>query len=505
MLLDLGTRERLVYGPLGVKEGGVRTVAFSPDCQIVAAGYSEYNGAGGSVNGVVLWHVAARKRLLDKPLPVTEGDVRCLAFSPNGKTIAVGYVNSTRGDGVATWDVATGNRLVDYPLPPNELGLTSVDFSPDGKTIAAGIFRGVVLWDAATRKRLFHEPLHAKEGGVETVSFSPDGRTVLAEVSGMYVSSSGEGRAGVVRWDVATGIRRGSEQPLVIREGVTSVALSANGGVIAAGYTDGVELWDVAARKQLVREPLAVEAGYSYRVAFSPDGRTLATGFSSNRGVGGVVLWDVATRRRFVAEPFFSEKGAQVGSVSFSPDGATIAVGYGLPGHGGGLLLWDVSLESLAAPRPPNRQSELHPEGMARVFPRPAIPRDVSRPPGSRGSTKAVMASPDDREATKQRWLADSRGLECRAKASKPSGRRFAGESQPIVEERGRIQFSPIIPTARRFPTSRFPRKQHGTEAIDAHRVAGRIARRYHFFQQELRYDQHKSKGQADRWSGVDG
>ena len=73
--------------PLAVTEGGVNSVAFSPDGKTLAAGY------GG---GVVLWDMAARKRLQEKPLAVTEGDVNSVAFSPDGKTLAAGYALQPR-------------------------------------------------------------------------------------------------------------------------------------------------------------------------------------------------------------------------------------------------------------------------------------------------------------------------------------------------------------------------------------------------------------------------
>ena len=57
---------------------------------------------------MVLWDVAARNRLVDEPLPVKEGDVRSVAFSPDGKTIAAGYGDG-RGGGVVLWDVAARN------------------------------------------------------------------------------------------------------------------------------------------------------------------------------------------------------------------------------------------------------------------------------------------------------------------------------------------------------------------------------------------------------------
>ena len=93
---------------------------------------------GGGVGGVVLWDVAARKRLADDPLPVKEGSVQSVAFSPDGKTLAAGYGGGVGGGGVVLWDVAARKRLADDPLPVKEGYVRSVAFSPDGKTLAAG-------------------------------------------------------------------------------------------------------------------------------------------------------------------------------------------------------------------------------------------------------------------------------------------------------------------------------------------------------------------------------
>ncbi len=85
-------------------------VAFSPEGKTIAAGYGLHAAGGGG--GVVLWDVAARKRLVDEPLPVKEGFVEGVAFSRDGKTLAAGYDPGgglSVGGGVVLWDFAAAN------------------------------------------------------------------------------------------------------------------------------------------------------------------------------------------------------------------------------------------------------------------------------------------------------------------------------------------------------------------------------------------------------------
>jgi hypothetical protein len=55
---------------------------------------------------VVLWDAARRARPAPEPLPVPEGEVQSVAFSPDGKTLAAGYAAGVRGEGgVVLWDM----------------------------------------------------------------------------------------------------------------------------------------------------------------------------------------------------------------------------------------------------------------------------------------------------------------------------------------------------------------------------------------------------------------
>ncbi|MEP7378509.1 MAG: TIR domain-containing protein, partial [Chloroflexota bacterium] len=114
-------------------------------------------------------------------------------------------------------------------------------------------------------------------------------------------------------------------------DAVDSVAFSPDGRTLASGSSDSsVILWDVATRTR-IGEPLPSPTGGVYSVAFSPDGRTLAGGTSED----SVILWDVATRSP-IGEPLHTQTG--VASVAFSPDGRTLA-----SSTNGGIILWDVA------------------------------------------------------------------------------------------------------------------------------------------------------------------
>lgn len=123
---------------------------------------------------------------------------------------------------------------------------------------------------------------------------------------------------------------------------VYSVAFSPDGRTLASGNGDAtVWLWRVTdpARPVALGRPLSVPTDSVSSVAFSPHGHTLAAG-GGNHSTSTIQLWDVTDPARPVAlgQPLTSPT-AGVNSVAFSPDGHTLASGSDLST----VQLWDVT------------------------------------------------------------------------------------------------------------------------------------------------------------------
>ncbi|MFI0353215.1 WD40 repeat domain-containing serine/threonine protein kinase [Actinomadura sp. 9N407] len=282
-------------------------VAFSPDGKTLAAGNNET---------VLLWDTAARTRT-EKPLAGPENSHFAVAFSPDGRTLATSMNDGT----VRLWDVAertqTGKALTGHN---GDADIISMAFSPDGRILATSSKdeTTVRLWDVATRTQI-GKSLTGHTEFVLSVAFSPDGK----------ILATGSSDKTVLLWDVATRTRTGK---LLTghADDVASVDFSPDGKILATGSFDAtVRLWDVAARTQ-IGKPLMGHTNFVFSVNFSPDGKTLATGSNDNT----VRLWDVATRTQ-IASPLTAHT-TFVKSVAFSPDGKTLAS----LGYTDGVRLW---------------------------------------------------------------------------------------------------------------------------------------------------------------------
>jgi WD40 repeat protein len=287
--------------------------AYSPDGKLVATG---------SDKELLLWD--AEKLKLVKKLATPAG---WLAFAPDGKSILSAQHHPDRplgNDVVTRWDLTTYEGK---PLPPltRLKGWPVYHLSPDGKTLYSLVADGpdreqrVRAYDAASGKELF--PLQAHIGQVRSVAFSPDGKR-LASVSN---------DPGIRLWDVATGK---AERVLPNEQGFWSVAFSPDGKRIAAGEQDGaVVLYDATTGEKL--RTLPGPRSEVRAVAFSPDGSLVA----GTTTLGIVHVWEAATGRLRHVLPGRRGPGAWSWSLAFSADGKTLATGW----REGDVILFDVA------------------------------------------------------------------------------------------------------------------------------------------------------------------
>src|SRR6266545_52776 len=322
----------------GPTDGPV-TLAFSPDGRTLASGGGR---TWGDKEGrkVALWDVGSG-RLLGEPLlghgpgfsPSVDHGVNSLAFSPDGRTLASGGADGK----VLVWDLASRRRL-GAPLRGHDLGVTSVAFSPDGTTLASGGEDSTIaLWDLQGRERLSRHI--AGSGRPVSMQFSPDGVTVAAGGDADWLKPQPDAATTVVRWDVRTRQQVGA--PIDVGHEVVSLALAPDGGTLAVGGPDGVSLWDAGTGRSLGSR-LTGHRSWVTSLAFSPDGTLLA---SSSLAVGShaepdaattVILWDVRAHRRLGAP--LTGHSDDVLDVAFSPDGRLLASGS----SDGTVILWDV-------------------------------------------------------------------------------------------------------------------------------------------------------------------
>ncbi|MBT7162094.1 MAG: protein kinase [Victivallales bacterium] len=309
-LWDTRTGERL--RTVSVRSTPPRSMSISPDGRLLAAIY--YRSGGGYE--CVVWNLRTGTELHR----IRHGSSQTSAtFSPDGNVLAVGYNGQ-----VDLHSMATGSRMPNSPrYPPFRWAASGIAFSADGTRLAVTQGDGcVTVWSVSDGTE--ESALRGFDGPVSTAAFSRDGRSIAAG-----------GSDGVVRvWEIDTG-----QTLLTLRghsAGITGIRFTADGRWLVTSAADRTaRFWDLSGDSpgctllSIAELPEAVrqanqqrEPAYSGCV-LSPTGKMAATSWGRT-----VVLWDMGTRSYLRA--IEDRKRSSVACMAFTPDGRWLATGGGV-------------------------------------------------------------------------------------------------------------------------------------------------------------------------------
>ena len=332
----------------------VNAIAFAPDGRrlAVAAGVAPRADAGpAEESGLACVGEFDGNLFRIRSAAASGRPFRSVAFAPDGKTYAAGGAvestkdadsNEPRYETARIFDAETGMPIRGLKHADD---VNSVAYSPDGQFLATASEDGhIAVYEVTSGRTIGTGTVNAQLGGASYpaigVLFAPDGRKLFAWTR--------DGGSGI--WFVARGRGLNPDDAFQITDRPTTcAAFSPDGDALATGARDGsIALRDVRSGKvtAYLQKPGAAAVT---ALAFSPDGRYLAsassvgTATAPGRGLFAIKLWDVAARAH-VAD--LGGPSHRIPSIAFAPDGKTLAAATA----DGTIQVWDVpSLPKAAA------------------------------------------------------------------------------------------------------------------------------------------------------------
>ncbi|MEW6490958.1 MAG: tetratricopeptide repeat protein [Cyanobacteriota bacterium] len=318
------------------QQENINSLAFHPhNAKLLAIG-----GDDGTVR---LLDISSNK---PAPSPAHERDVKSVAFSRDGKVLAIIGKDST----VKLWNIEDDGNIRRKNTSNPELykrRTKLVEFSPKNNQLATVEDDDIVrLWDLSGKKPALME-IKTEQKNIDLIAFSLEGN---------LLATRGKDEGTIKLWDfkddefVPRSILNTDFDKFQNQQKIYSVAFSSDGARMAttSRENDNAQLWDTDG-KNLGEFPIQQERAY---VAFSPDGKQLATG-----GEGGKIkLWDI--QGNLLNQ--FPTRQQNIYSIVFSPDGNKLVTIGSSEKEENLIKLWDTSGNEL-------KQFEMQQEAIKRV------------------------------------------------------------------------------------------------------------------------------------------
>jgi S1-C subfamily serine protease len=270
----------------------LKAVVFTPDGRALLAG-----GDG----GVRVWDMTTGEER-----PSIKSQSLCLALTPDGKRFAVGWLTRV----VRLWDLEAGSELKTFTFESFMASVHSLAFSPNGKSLAIGSGLPVQLVDveSGTKRPL---PMQGKSATVNRLDFSPEGDVLAVATTAL------------LRWDMKT---EKELPPLQgHKDTVWCVRFSHAGTTLASGSADRtIRLWNASTGEP--QRTLAGHTEPVCALAFTRSDRVLVSGaggvrFNPGR-LGEIKVWDVV---KGIELARLTGHTSPITGVAVSPDGITVA------------------------------------------------------------------------------------------------------------------------------------------------------------------------------------